>query len=104
MAIAAAAITLPRPSRDIPFGKPVLSRCNVRRGVIKEGGPLLAEYLVLEEARSGQDEYRAEIEALELRALIYDPAEVVLAGAFATLDRIGRFPGCRRRRWRGAGG
>ena len=61
---------------------------------------LLAEYRALEEEYSGQDEYPEEIdarlgqldmamEALEQRPLIYDPAEVGLAGVFVTLDRDG---------------
>ena len=61
---------------------------------------LLAEYRALEEEYSGQDEYPEEIdarlgqlemamEALERRPLIYDPAEVVRAGVFVTLDRDG---------------
>jgi ParB family chromosome partitioning protein len=61
---------------------------------------LLEEYRALEEEYSGQDEYPEEIdarlgqlemamEALEQRPLIYDPAEVVRAGVFVTLDRDG---------------
>jgi ParB family chromosome partitioning protein len=61
---------------------------------------LLAEYRALEEQYSGQDEYPEEIdarigqlevamEALEQRPLIFDPAELVRAGVFATLDRDG---------------
>jgi len=61
---------------------------------------LLAEYRALEGEYSGQDEYPEEIdvrlgeletvmEALEQRPLIYDPADVVRAGAFVTLDRDG---------------
>ena len=61
---------------------------------------LLAEYRALEEEYSGQDEYPEEIDArigqlevamkaLEQRPLIYDPAEVVRAGVFVTLDRDG---------------
>ena len=61
---------------------------------------LLAEYRVLEEEYSGQDEYPEEIDALlgqlemameslEQRPLIYDPAEVGHAGVFVTLDRGG---------------
>jgi ParB family chromosome partitioning protein len=61
---------------------------------------LLAEYRALEEEYSGQDEYpeeidtrlgelEGEIEAFEQRPLTFDPAEVVRAGAFVTLDRDG---------------
>ena len=61
---------------------------------------LLAEYRELEEEYSGQDEYPEEIdarrgqlemamEAFEQRPLVYDPAEVGLAGVFVTLDRDG---------------
>jgi len=61
---------------------------------------LLAEYRVLEEEYSGQDEYPEEIdtrlgelelamEAIEQRPLIFDPAEAVRAGVFVTLDRDG---------------
>jgi ParB family chromosome partitioning protein len=61
---------------------------------------LLAEYRALEEEYSGQDEYPEEIdarlgqletamEALEQRPLVYEPAEVVRAGVFVTLDREG---------------
>ncbi|AMY72207.1 nuclease (plasmid) [Frigidibacter mobilis] len=61
---------------------------------------LLAEYRALEEEYSGQDEYPEEIdarlsqlemamEAFEQRPLIYDAAEVGLAGGFVTLDRDG---------------
>jgi ParB family chromosome partitioning protein len=61
---------------------------------------LLDEYRALEEEYSGQDEYPEEIdarlgqlemamEALEQRPMIYDPAEVVRAGVFVTLDRDG---------------
>ena len=62
---------------------------------------LIGEYRALEEEYSGQDEYPEEIdarigqleaamEALEQRPLIFDPAEVVRAGVFMTLDRDGR--------------
>jgi ParB family chromosome partitioning protein len=65
-----------------------------------EHAKLLTEYRALEEEYSGQDEYPDEIdarlgqlemamEALEQRPLIYDPAEVVRAGVFVTLDRDG---------------
>lgn len=61
---------------------------------------LLAEYRALEEEYSGQDEYPEEIdvrlgeleaamEAIEKRPLIFDPAEVIRAGVFVTLDRDG---------------
>jgi len=61
---------------------------------------LLAEYRALEEEYSGQDEYPEEIdarigqlevamEAFKQRPLIFDPAEVVRAGVFVTLDRDG---------------
>jgi ParB family chromosome partitioning protein len=61
---------------------------------------LLAEYRALEEEYSGQDEFSEEIdarigqlevamEALEQRPMIYDPAELVRAGVFVTLDRDG---------------
>ena len=61
---------------------------------------LLAEYRALEEEYSGQDEYPAKIdarlgelevamEAIEQRPLTFDPAEVVRAGVFVTLDRDG---------------
>ena len=61
---------------------------------------LLAEYRAMEEEYSGQDEYPEEVdarlgqleiamEALEQRPLIFDPAEVVRAGVFVTLDRDG---------------
>jgi ParB family chromosome partitioning protein len=61
---------------------------------------LLAEYRALEEEYSGQDEYPEEIdarlgqletamEALEQRTFVYEPAEVVRAGVFVTLDRDG---------------
>jgi ParB family chromosome partitioning protein len=61
---------------------------------------LLAEYRALEEEYSGQDEYPEEIdarigqleaamEALEQRPLIFDPAALVCAGVFVTLDRDG---------------
>lgn len=60
----------------------------------------LAEYRALEEEYSGQDEYPEDIdarigqlevamEALEQRPLIFDPAELVRAGVFVTLDRDG---------------
>ena len=69
---------------------------------------LLAEYREVEEEYSGQDEYPEEIdarlgeleiamEAFEQRPLVYDPAEVGLAGVFVTLDRDGRlavYRGC----------
>jgi len=62
---------------------------------------LLAEYRALEEEYSGQDEYPEDIdarlgelevamEAFDQRPLIFDPAEVVRAGSFVTLDRDGR--------------
>ena len=62
---------------------------------------LLSEYRALEDEYSGQDEYPEEIDArlgalelametLEQRPLIFDPAEVVRAGAFVTVDRDGR--------------
>ena len=61
---------------------------------------LLAEYRALEEEYSGQDEYPEEVdarlgqletamEALEQRPLVYEPAEVMRAGVFVTLDREG---------------
>jgi hypothetical protein len=64
---------------------------------------LLAEYRALEEEYSGQDEYPEEIDArlgqlemametLEQRPLIFDPAEVIHAGVFVTLDRDGTLP------------
>jgi len=67
---------------------------------------LLAEYRALEEEYSGQDEYPEEIdarigqlevamEAFEQRPLIFDPAEVVRAGVFVTLDRDGSLAVCR---------
>lgn len=54
----------------------------------------------MEEEYSGQDEYPEEIDArlgqlemamevLEQRPLIYNPAEVLRAGVFVTLDRDG---------------
>ena len=66
----------------------------------KAHAALLAEYRALEEEYSGQDEYPEEIdarlgqlemamEALDLRPLIYDEAEIARAGVFVTLDRDG---------------
>lgn len=62
---------------------------------------LLSEYRALEAEYSGQDEYPEEIDArlgalelametLEQRPLLFDPAEVVRAGSFVTVDRDGR--------------
>jgi len=93
-------------STDLPYGY-----SHSMRGLKGEPTPMtdsetadharhVAEYRVLEEEYSGQDEYPEEIdtrlgelgtamEALEQRPLIFDATEVALAGVFVTLDRGG---------------
>jgi len=93
-------------SIDLPYGY-----SHSMRGLKGEPTPItdsetadharhVAEYRVLEERYTGQDEYPEEIdtrlgelgtamEALEQRPLIFDATEVALAGVFVTLDRGG---------------
>jgi ParB family chromosome partitioning protein len=93
-------------SVDLPYGySHSLRRLTGEQAPLSEENgaahaALLAEYRLLEEEYSGQDEYPEEIdaklsaleaamEALEQRPLIFDPVEVARAGVFVTLDREG---------------
>jgi ParB family transcriptional regulator, chromosome partitioning protein len=93
-------------STDLPFGyshglrRLVGDPSPLSADEAPEHAKLLAEYRVLEEEYSGQDEYPEEIdtelseleavmESLEHRPLIFDVAEVGRAGVFVTLDPDG---------------